>query len=236
MNFAYYMSSLTEAIDALQKGQIVLLHDNRKRENEIDMVVAAEYVTPSLVARIRRDAGGLLCLALRHDMAKRLGLVYMYDMLSMLKDVNPIMADLVYDKSPYGDKPAFSIAINHKNTFTGITDLDRAKTITEMAGICSKSLNGSDARRDFISAFRAPGHVPILIASEGLFNNRVGHTELAVYLVQLAGLTPTVSICEMLDGSTYKALSIDCAQHYSRENGLVIVEGGELESHFAKVH
>ena len=230
------MTALTDAINALRKGQFVLLHDSKSRENEIDMVIAAEFVTPSHVARIRSDAGGLLCLAVRHDVAKRLGLLYMHDMLHMLEDVNPTMGKLANGKSPYGDKPAFSIAINHKETYTGITDSDRALTIAEMARICSKSLNGHDTQHDFISTFRAPGHVPILIASEGLLNERLGHTELAVYLTQLAGLTPAVAICEMLDGTTYKALSIDRAQKYSKENDVVIVEGNDLEVHFAKVH
>jgi 3,4-dihydroxy 2-butanone 4-phosphate synthase len=233
---ASYMSTLTDAIDSLRKGQFVLLHDSKSRENEIDMVVAAEFVTPSHVARIRMDAGGLLCLAVRHDIAERLGLLYMHDMLHMLQDRNPTLAKLANGKSPYGDKPAFSIAINHKETYTGITDSDRALTIAEMARICSKSLNGHDARKNFVSSFRAPGHVPILIASEGLLNERLGHTELAVYLAQLAGLTPAVAICEMLDGSTYKALSIDRAKQYSKENNIDVVEGNDLEIYFAKVH
>lgn len=230
------MSNLTDAIDALRRGEFVLLHDGKSRENEIDMVVAAEFVTPSHVAKIRRDAGGMLCLAVRHDMAKRLGLLYIHDMLHMLKDVNPTLADLANGKSPYGDKPAFSIAVNHKETYTGITDHDRALTIAEMARLCSESLNGHDVKQEFVSRFRAPGHVPILIASEGLLNERLGHTELAVYLTQTAGLTPAVAICEMLDGTTYKALSIDRAQEYARKNNIIILEGSELEVHFAKVH
>lgn len=231
-----HMSNLTDAITALRNGEFVMLHDGKSRENEIDMVIAAEFVTPSHVARIRRDAGGLLCLAVRHDVAKRLGLLYMHDMMHMLEGVNPMLGKLANGKSPYGDKPAFSIAINHKKTYTGITDHDRALTIAEMAKICSKSLNGHDAQQDFVSTFRAPGHVPILIASEGLLNERLGHTELAVYLTELAGLTPAVAICEMLDGSTYRALSIDHALKFAKENSITVVEGSDLEVHFAKVH
>ncbi|MFQ5941702.1 MAG: 3,4-dihydroxy-2-butanone-4-phosphate synthase [Nitrososphaerales archaeon] len=230
------MSNLTEAIDSLRKGEFVLLHDSQRRENEIDMIIPAEFVTPLRVARLRRDAGGLLCLAVRHDIAKRLGLLYMHDILHKLRDASPTLANLANGKSPYGDKPAFSIAINHKETYTGITDSDRALTIAQMARICSNSLNGFDVRQDFISTFRAPGHVPILIASEGLLNERLGHTELAVYLTQLAGLTPATVICEMLDGLTYKALSVDRALDYCRENHFVVVEGSDLEVHFAKVH
>lgn len=230
------MSSLTDAVNALRNGEFVLLHDSESRENEVDMVVAAQFMAPSYVAKMRTDAGGLLCLAVRHDIASKLGLLYMHDMMHMVSNVNPVMAELANGKSPYGDKPAFSIAINHKRTYTGITDADRALTISEMAKVCSKALNGSDAKQDFASAFRAPGHVPILIASQGLLSERLGHTELAVYLAQLAGLTPVVAICEMLDGFTYKALSIDHAVQYARENKIVIVEGNDLKIHFTKVH
>lgn len=229
------MSDLRDAINALRGGEFVLLHDSKSRENEVDMVVAAQFVTPSHIARMRRDAGGLLCLAVRHDVANKLGLLYMHDMMHMLADVNPALSELANGKAPYGDKPAFSIAINHKQTYTGITDHDRALTIAEMAKVCSKALNGPDALQDFVSMFRAPGHVPILIASEGLLSERLGHTELAVYLMQLAGLTPAVAICEMLDGSTYKALSIDRATQYSKENSIIVVEGNDLKMHFTKV-
>ncbi len=229
------MSNLVDAVSALREGKFVLLHDSASRENEIDMVVAAQFVTPSYVAKMRKDAGGLLCLALRNDIANKLGLLYMYDMMHMLSNTNPIMAKLANGKSPYGDKPAFSIAINHKQTYTGITDSDRALTIGEMAKVCSKALNGSDAKQDFASTFRSPGHVPILIASQGLLSERLGHTELAVYLTQLAGLTPAVAICEMLDGSTYKALSIDRATQYAKDNDILIVEGNDLKVHFTQV-
>jgi len=229
------MSNLADAVNALREGKFVLLHDSASRENEIDMVVAAQFVTPSYVARMRKDAGGLLCLALRNDIANKLGLLYMHDMMHMLSSTSPIMAKLANGKSPYGDKPAFSIAINHKQTYTGITDSDRALTIGEMAKVCSKAMNGSDARQDFASTFRAPGHVPILIASQGLLSERLGHTELAVYLTQLAGLTPAVAICEMLDDSTYKALSIDRATQYAEENNILIVEGNDLKMHFTQV-
>lgn len=230
------MSTVAKAMEALRRGEFVLLHDSKSRENEIDMVVAAEFVKPAHVARLRQDAGGLLCLAVRHDIAKKLGLLYMHDILRTLGQVNPTMAELANGKSPYGDKPSFSIAVNHKETYTGITDHDRALTISEMAEICFKSLNGRDTRKDFVSTFRAPGHVPILIASEGLLSERLGHTEFAVYLAQLAGLTPAVAICEMLDGETHKALSIDRAQQYSKENNITILEGNDLQVHFAKVH
>jgi 3,4-dihydroxy 2-butanone 4-phosphate synthase len=229
------MSALADTVNALRNGKFVLLHDGKGRENEVDMVVAAQFMTPSYVARMRRDAGGLLCLAVSHDAASKLGLIYMHDMMRMLSSTNPAMAELAGSTSPYGDKPAFSIAINHKQTYTGITDADRSLTISEMAKVCARALNGSDAKREFTSSFRAPGHVPLLIASKGMLGERRGHTELAVYLAQLAGLVPAVAVCEMLDSSTHKALSVERAMKYAGENGMAIIEGSELEMHFAKV-
>lgn len=232
--------SLTESLNDLRSGRFVLLHDSDSRENEVDMVVGAQFVTPEHIARMRRDAGGLLCLALRHDIASKLGLPYMHDMLEMASSSTtmtaPGLSELSKGRSPYGDKPAFSISINHRRTYTGITDVDRSLTISEMAKICSETLNGSDGRTNFVSAFRAPGHVPLLIASRGLMEERLGHTELAVYLTQLANLTPAVAVCEMLDALTYRALSLDSAREYARENGIKIVEGSDLLIHFAKVH
>jgi 3,4-dihydroxy 2-butanone 4-phosphate synthase len=226
--------SLTDALNDLRNGRFVLLHDSAGRENEVDMVVAGQFITPKHVATMRTDAGGLVCLALRHDIAGRLGLPYMHDVLASA--ASPTLAEISNGKAPYGDRPAFSIAINHRQTYTGITDADRALTISEMAKMSSKALNGSDAREEFVSAFRAPGHVPLLVASEKLLRDRIGHTELAVYLAELAGLVPAVAICEMLDGSTYRALSVERAVAYAREKKISVVEGSDLATHFARVH
>lgn len=228
--------SLTGALDALRGGRFVLLHDSKNREDEIDMVAAAQFVTPAHVAKMRMDAGGLLCLAVRHDIASRFGLLYMHDILKLMSTTNPTMSQLANGRSPYGDRPAFSIAVNHRQTYTGITDRDRALTISEMANVSSKTLNGSDAKQEFASSFRAPGHVPILIASKNLLEERTGHTELAVYMMQLAGLIPVVAVCEMLDSSTFKALSIDRASEYAKNNDISIIEGSDLLTHFSRVH
>ena len=74
--------SLNEAISSLKRGEFILLHDAGKRENEVDMVVAAEFVTPAHIARMRQHAGGLVCLAVNYSFAQNLGLHYMHDILS----------------------------------------------------------------------------------------------------------------------------------------------------------
>jgi 3,4-dihydroxy 2-butanone 4-phosphate synthase len=224
--------SLAEAIVALKAGRFVLVHDDKGRENEIDMVVAAEHVKSRHIATMRNDAGGLVCLAIANEITAKLGLVYMHDMIADMGRVNPVFSKLTEGKAAYGDKPSFSISVNHRSTYTGITDYDRALTISKMAEICKSIDNG--AVEEFAKNFRAPGHVPILIASKRLLHDRMGHTELCVYLAKLAGITPAVAICEMMDSTTHKALTIEAAQVYASKSSIPLIEASELKAH-AKV-
>lgn len=208
----------------MKAGKFVMVHDDKGRENEIDLVVAAEHVTPAHVATMRQDAGGLLCLAIANEITTRLGLVYMHDMIAGMGKVNPVYSKLTEGRAAYGDKPSFSIYVNHRDTYTGITDSDRALTIAEMAKIC-KNVNVDE----FATNFRAPGHVPILIAAKNLLADRNGHTELCVYLMKLAGMTPAVAICEMMDSQTHRALSIEKASAYAKGLGIPLVEASELK-------
>lgn len=224
--------SLAEAIAAFKAGRFVLVHDDKGRENEIDMVIAAEHVRPNHVATMRKDAGGLLCLAIANEITTKLGLAYMHDMIAGMGKVNPIFSKLTEGRAAYGDKPSFSISINHRSTFTGITDNDRALTISKMAEVCRNIDSGGI--EEFAKSFRAPGHVPILIASRRLLHDRMGHTELCVYLAKLAGIIPAVAMCEMMDSTTHRALSIEAAQEYADKFGISLVEASELKAH-AKV-
>jgi 3,4-dihydroxy 2-butanone 4-phosphate synthase len=96
-----------------------------------------------------------------------------------------------------------------------------------MAEVCREI--DSTGLEKFSNDFRAPGHVPILIASKDLLYERTGHTELCVYLVKIAGLVPSVIICEMLDSSTGKALSIDRGRNYASKNNIPLIESSELK-------
>jgi 3,4-dihydroxy 2-butanone 4-phosphate synthase len=224
--------SLAEAIAALKAGEFVLVHDAKGRENEIDMVVAAEHARPQHITTMRNDAGGLVCLAIANEITAKLGLVYMHDMIAGMGKVNPVFSKLTEGKEAYGDKPSFSISVNHRLTYTGITDHDRALTISKMAQVCKNIDSGGVD--EFANNFRAPGHVPILIASRRLLQDRMGHTELCVYLAKLAGIIPAVAICEMMDSTTHRALSIEAAQEYAAKFNFPLVDANELKAH-AKV-
>lgn len=223
---------LDDAIAALRAGRFVLVHDDKGREDEVDMVVAAEHVTPGHVAAMRRDAGGLLCLAIAGEVTAKLGLAFMHDMIADMGKVNPVFSKLTDGVAAYGDRPSFSISVNHRSTYTGVTDSDRALTISKMAGEVCKNIDNGGVEY-FAANFRAPGHVPLLIAAKGLLAERRGHTELCVYLAKLAGMTPAVAICEMMDSATHRALSVDKAAEYAKKTGgLPLVEGSELRQAF----
>jgi 3,4-dihydroxy 2-butanone 4-phosphate synthase len=219
------------AISSLKRGEFVMIHDSDGRENEIDMVVAAEYVTPEHIVRMRKHAGGLICLAIDDSLAKKLQLKYIHNMLSSSDQLDDESKNMIMGTAPYGDHPTFSLTINHKQTYTGITDRDRALTIKEMATLYKKD----NPKQIFNSNFKTPGHVPLLLASNGLLSSRTGHTEMSVYLTQLANLFPITAICEMMDSETYSALSVDKAEKYAKENAIPFIDGKELLE-FSKVN
>lgn len=227
------MNDLGPAIGEFRKGKFVLLHDSQSRENEFDLIVASELVSEEHVSIMRRDAGGLLCLTVDHTVGERLGLGFLQDIFASSAARFPILGDLVEVKEPYGDRPAFSVTINHRKTFTGVTDQDRALTILQMSKISKMVLeNHPNYRREFARQFKSPGHVHLLLESNGSLARRRGHTELSLYLCLLAGLTPSTAICEMLDGKTYRALDMRGARAYAREHDLPVIDGDQLLRHY----
>jgi 3,4-dihydroxy 2-butanone 4-phosphate synthase len=224
---------IERAIGALKRGSFVLIHDDTRRENEVDMVIAAEHIKPRDIEIMRNKAGGLICLAISHKITEKLGLMYMSDILRSSAHPNSILSKIVVDKTPYGDRPSFSLSINHIDTFTGITDVDRALTISKMADVCRKIDSGGI--EEFANSFRAPGHVPLLIASNNLLEERTGHTELSIFLMQIARLVPAVVICEMLDSTTHRSLSINKAKNYANKFGIVLIESNQLIRSYSRV-
>jgi 3,4-dihydroxy 2-butanone 4-phosphate synthase len=180
---------------------------------------------------MRKHAGGLICLAIDDSLAEKLQLKYMHNMLSSSDQLDHESKKMIMGTAPYGDHPTFSLTINHKQTYTGITDRDRALTIKEMATLYKKD----NPKQMFNSTFKTPGHIPLLLASNGLLSSRTGHTEMSVYLTQLANLSPITAICEMMDSETYSALSVDKAEKYAKENAIPFIDGKELLE-FSKVN
>lgn len=233
MSSEYLTNNLDAAISGLREGRFLLLHDSDSREDEVDMVVAAEKVTPEHIRAMRTDAGGLVCVALDNEIGRTLGIPYLQDVLLSASEKYPLLRSLHEEIAPYGGKSAFSITVNHRRTFTGITDRDRALTIRELAKQTKAAVNReADCQKTFASEFKAPGHVHLLLEAPGSLTERRGHTELSLYLTKLAGLTPAAVICEMLDGKTHNALSVEDATNYGQMHSIPLLDGQELVTRF----
>lgn len=225
------MNKVNEAIDSLQKGNFILIHDSEDREDETDFVIAAEFVKAEHITRMRTDGGGLICVVIAGNIAKKIGLPFSSDILNAAANEIKILSYLKANDLPYDEKSSFSINLNYRGTFTGITDIDRSLTIKKFA----EFLNLKDEEltpEKFGSWFRSPGHVSLLV-SRGLKNRR-GHTELCTAMLEMASLTPVAAICEMMDSESHKALPIDKAEQYAEDNNIVFLNGSEIVDSYEK--
>ncbi|MGC9517298.1 MAG: 3,4-dihydroxy-2-butanone-4-phosphate synthase [Methanomicrobiales archaeon] len=216
---------IQKALKALKNGEIVLVFDADNRERETDMILAAEFIKPEHVTIMRNDAGGLLCVPVSSENSDKLGIPFMTDIMEAASDKYHVLNKLSPTDIPYDEKSAFSITVNHRETFTGITDIDRALTIKELGLICK-----NEKQADFGKMFRSPGHVTLLRATKGHVLKRKGHTEMSVALMEMAGLTQVAVCCEMMDDATGGSLSTEDAQKYAEKNGLIFLSGEDVIS------
>lgn len=228
------LTLIEAAIDELSHGRPVLLYDSEGREQETDMVFAGEHTTPQAIQTLRTQAGGLVCATLDATFHQRLGLPFQSDLLEAAGARQPLLrrlaqADVPYEHQP-GSKPSFTLSINHRKTFTGITDNDRSLTIRALSDLVQDASNQATAQLEdaFATQFKSPGHVFLLNAHPKLVAARRGHTELATALCRLAGVAPVATICEMMNGPSGRALPKRDAIKYAGENGLVFLEGREV--------
>ncbi|HKZ59732.1 MAG TPA: 3,4-dihydroxy-2-butanone-4-phosphate synthase [Candidatus Thermoplasmatota archaeon] len=221
--------ALGDALSALREGRFVLVYDSDNRERETDFLIPASAVRPEHVRTMRKDGGGLVFLAVDHSIHERLGLPYLQDLFAENSAKHPVFGHLVANDITYDARSAFSVWINHRKTFTGITDDDRALTARRFAEVAAEvmQLQNGHALELFGAEFRSPGHVPICSASAEPLRSRFGHSELAVALMRMAGVTPVALGCEML-GDHGKALSKDSARAYASAHGLPFLEGATI--------
>ncbi|THE65176.1 3,4-dihydroxy-2-butanone-4-phosphate synthase [Salinadaptatus halalkaliphilus] len=207
--------SVDDALEALRAGEPILVHDAADREGETDLIYHADAVTADAVARMRNDAGGLICAALGYDIAEAFDLPFYSETVD-----HPAADD--HDLG-YDERSSFSLTVNHRDTYTGITDADRSRTIQALG----KAAGAPDAV-DFATEFRTPGHVHVLKAAPDLLAQREGHTELGVALAAAANLPPAAVVCEMLDDDTGKALTPTDARAYATRHDFVYLEGRDV--------
>ena len=199
--------TIEQAISDIRAGKLIIVADDEDRENEGDLICAAELATPELINFMARHGRGMICLALTAERADALG-------LPMMAEVNPDEYRTAYTVS-IDASPRFGVT-------TGISAHDRATTIRV-------AVDPDTAPGDL----RHGGHVFPLRAREGGVLQRVGHTEAAVDLARLAKLQPAGVICEILseDGSTAKRPQLE---KFAAEHGITFITVAQLVAHRLK--
>src|SRR5208282_3532258 len=213
------------ALRALTAGEPILVFDGPDREGETDLIFLSETATPELVRLARKDAGGLICTAISDELKTRLDLPFFSDLLAIATDKYPGVAG-VFEAPRYDRRSAFGITVNHRTTFTGVPDNDRALTIRAVGEIARAAPDRSDdaLREMFRTSFVSPGHISLLYAAPGLLGERKGHTELAISLARMGGLSESATVCEML-GDSGGARAPDAARRYAEDHGFEFLEG-----------
>ncbi len=196
--------TVEQAIADIKAGRLIIVADDEDRENEGDLICGAQLVTPELINFMIRKAGGWICLALTGECADELDL--------------PQQTETNTEEF----RTAFTMTIDADERFgvtTGVSAQDRARTI--QVAVDPKTVP-SDLRR--------PGHVPPLRARDGGVLQRVGHTEAAVDLARLAGLTPAGVVCEILseDGSSARRPELE---RFAAQHGLTFITVAQVVAH-----
>ncbi|MDX8290727.1 bifunctional 3,4-dihydroxy-2-butanone-4-phosphate synthase/GTP cyclohydrolase II [Metabacillus indicus] len=180
--------SISEAIEDLKNGKVVIVVDDEDRENEGDFVALADHATPEVINFMIKHGRGLVCVPLSAEYAEKF-------------QFHPMVSD---NTDPHGT--AFTVSIDYKTTKTGISASERSDTIMAI-------LNEDAVPSDF----KRPGHIFPLVAKQGGVLRRAGHTEAAVDLARLSGASPAGVICEIIkeDGEMARVPDLmEIAEHH----------------------
>jgi 3,4-dihydroxy 2-butanone 4-phosphate synthase/GTP cyclohydrolase II len=192
-------ATIADAIEDIRQGKMVVVVDDPNRENEGDLTMAAQFVTPEAINFMAKEGRGLICLALTPERCDELGL------------------DLMAAKNESAFSTAFTISIEARSgVSTGISAADRARTI-------QVAIDPQASPRELVQ----PGHVFPLKAKPGGVLERVGQTEAAVDLARLAGLNPSGVICEIMNDDGTMARVPDLTS-YCQRHGLKMVSVADI--------
>lgn len=194
----YNFNTIEEAIEDIRQGKMIVVVDDENRENEGDLLMAAEKATPEAINFMAKFGRGLICMPASKDRLKELNIHQMVE------------------KNTDNHETAFTVSIDAAETSTGISAFERAATIL-------KVLDPNASENDF----RRPGHIFPLAARTGGVLKRAGHTEAAVDLASLAGLKPAGIICEIMneDGTMARVPQL---MEYVKEHNLKIITIADL--------
>src|SRR5688572_22670047 len=196
------IAPIPEIIDEIRRGRMVVLADAEDRENEGDLVLAADFVTPETINFFATHARGLICLTLTEEHCRRLNL--------------PLMVN--DNRSPLGT--AFTVSIEAASgVTTGISAADRARTV--------RAATAKHAKPEDIVQ---PGHIFPIMAQKGGVLVRAGHTEAGCDLADMAGLTPAAVVCEIMnpDGSMARMPEL---REFAKKHGLKLGTIADLIHH-----
>jgi 3,4-dihydroxy 2-butanone 4-phosphate synthase / GTP cyclohydrolase II len=193
-------ASIDDAIAAIRAGQMVIVVDDEDRENEGDLIVAAEHATPETMAFLVRHTSGLICASVTNERADQLDL--------------PLMVG----RNTESQRTAFTVTVDFREgTTTGISAADRSRT--------AQALVDPNVRPD---DFARPGHLHVLRAREGGVLKRAGHTEAAVDLARLAGLAPAGVLCEVVTEDGLGMARRDDLEIFATKNDLLLITIADL--------
>ena len=192
------IGTIHQALEDLKNGKVILVIDDPDRENEGDLICAAEFATPQNVNFMATDAKGLICMPMSRELCEKLGLE---QMVSVNTD---------------NHSTAFTVSIDHVDTTTGISAVERSFT-------AMKTVEEGARPQDF----RRPGHMFPLEAREGGVLKRAGHTEATVDLMKLAGLKPAGLCCEIMreDGTMMRTQEL---LQFAEKKNLTVITIEEL--------
>lgn len=187
--------TVPEAIDAIRHGEFLVVMDDESRENEGDLIIAAQKIDQQKMAFLVRYSSGYVCVPLSTERAEKL------DLQPMLKDRTDRHGTAYTVTCDYAD-----------GTTTGISAHDRALTANMLANPASEA-----------SGFIRPGHILPLRAVPGLLRVRRGHTEASVQLCELAGLQPAAVICELVRDEDGLMMRLDDCVEFSKKHNIKLV-------------
>lgn len=192
-------SKLSEAISDFKKGKPVIVIDDKDREDEADLVLAAEKATPEKINFMIKNARGLVCVPI-------LG-----------QRIDELRIPLMTQTNTEFTKCAFTVSVDaKKGTTTGISAFDRAKTI--------KALIDKNTKPEHLAR---PGHIFPLRCEEGGLSKRLGHTEAAIELTRLAALYPAAVICEII-GENGKMAKMPELRRFAKRHNLKVIRIKDL--------
>ncbi|MCO8128298.1 bifunctional 3,4-dihydroxy-2-butanone-4-phosphate synthase/GTP cyclohydrolase II [Acidimicrobiia bacterium EGI L10123] len=191
---------IEDAVAAIGRGEIVVVVDDEDRENEGDLIMAAEYATPEAIAFFLHHTSGYICAPVTEQRAHELEL------------------DLMVRENTESMRTAFTVSVDvRQGTTTGISAHDRAATIKALVDPSTRPLD-----------LARPGHINPLIAREGGVLKRAGHTEAAVDLARMAGLSPVGVLCEIVDENKMDMARVPELERFAEKHGLLLISIADM--------